>query len=100
MAKSKTNKPIVTNCAEIEILITKIAKELMDREVEPRLSALVSDYKMSKKYVYTVEYQHGKYGWSDYTDTITYNQNNSISYTDENGRKVTRYGTYSIIKNK
>ena len=60
MAKSKTNKPIVTNCAEIEILITKIAKELMDREVEPRLSALVSDYKSMKREIHSLSDQQIK----------------------------------------
>lgn len=52
------------------------------------------------KYNYKVEYEHGRNGWSDYTNNIQHNSDNSITYTDENGREVTRYGTYSIIKIK
>ena len=49
---------------------------------------------------YRVDYSHGKYEWSDYTDSITYGPNQSIVYLDKHGTQVTRYGTYSIRRNE
>lgn len=59
-----------------------------------------SEHQNDGKYKYRVEYGHGKYGWSDYTNNIQHNSDNSITYTNENGCEVTRYGTYSITKIK
>jgi len=48
---------------------------------------------------YAIEYAHGKWAFKDYTDTFQVS-NGVITYIDENGVEVTRYGTFSIKKNK
>jgi hypothetical protein len=48
---------------------------------------------------YAIEYAHGKWAFEDYTDTFQVS-NGVITYIDENGTEVTRYGTFSIKKNK
>ena len=53
---------------------------------------------VDKKHKYAIGYEHGKYSYSDYTDTFEVN-NGVIKYTDENGNEVTRYGTFSIKNN-
>jgi hypothetical protein len=48
---------------------------------------------------YAIEYAHGKWAFEDYIDTFQVS-NGVITYIDENGAEVTRYGTFSIKKNK
>jgi len=51
------------------------------------------------KHKYAISFQNGKYtGW-DYTDTFNVT-NGSINYVDEQGREITRYGTFAIQKNE
>lgn len=50
------------------------------------------------KHKYEITYNHGKYHWSDYTDTFNLT-NTSVSYTDERGAEVIRYGSFAIKKN-
>ena len=52
----------------------------------------------NNNYKYTVDYSHGKWSLQDYTDTFQVS-NGVVSYTDEKGNEITRYGTFSIKKN-
>ena len=47
---------------------------------------------------YEVSYAHGRYTYSDYTDTFALTPT-SIRYRDENNEEVIRYGTFSITQN-
>jgi len=47
---------------------------------------------------YEVSYAHGRYTYSDYTDTFALTPT-SIRYRDENDEEVIRYGTFSITQN-
>lgn len=51
------------------------------------------------KHKYTICYEHGKYAYYDYTDTFQV-INGAITYINGNGVEVTRYGTFSIEKNR
>ena len=48
---------------------------------------------------YEISYNHGKYSYSDYTDTFKLTPT-SIEYRDERGRQVVRSGTFSVRENQ
>lgn len=49
-------------------------------------------------HLYEVNYESGRYTYSDYTDTFSLTPT-SIVYRDENGVEIIRYGTFSVKKN-
>jgi hypothetical protein len=53
----------------------------------------------NRSHKYTIGYAHGKWSFEDYTDTFQVS-NGSVKYIDESGAETTRYGTFSIQKNK
>lgn len=57
------------------------------------MSGLVSCDTQPKKY--EIEYTLGRWMLSDKTDTFEI-KDNSIIYIDENGNKVTRFGTFAV----
>ena len=59
---------------------------------------LLDHYCTDRVHKYQVEYAHGKWALSDFTDSFTLS-GNTIKYIDENGSEVIRYGTFSITKN-
>ena len=61
------------------------------------LAALSSCTNTNHKYA--IEYNHGRWMFEDYTDTFQVN-NGAITYIDEKGNYITRYGTFSIKENK
>lgn len=60
--------------------------------------SLLDHYCTDRVHKYQVEYAHGKWALSDFTDSFTLS-GNTIKYIDENGSEVIRYGTFSITKN-
>jgi hypothetical protein len=48
---------------------------------------------------YEVEYQMYRYTTSDFTDTFQI-KDNGVTYIDNHGTQVTRFGTFSIKQNK
>lgn len=56
------------------------------------------DSLVDTKHRYQIDYNHGKYSLSDYTDTFQVTDN-SITYIDEKGVQVSRYGSFSIKNN-
>jgi len=52
---------------------------------------------MDKKYA--INYNHGRWGFADYTDTFTI-EKGVIKYVDHHGKVVMRYGTFSVTENK
>jgi hypothetical protein len=52
-------------------------------------------------YKYTIEYNHAKYSYEDFTNEFEYLPGNaSIRYVNENGDSIYRSGTFFIQKNK
>ena len=48
---------------------------------------------------YEIEYQMYRYTTSDFTDTFQI-KDNGVTYIDDYGTQVTRFGTFSIKQNK
>jgi len=59
---------------------------------------LFDHYCTDRVHKYQVEYAHGKWALSDFTDSFTLS-GNTVKYIDENGNEVIRYGTFSITNN-
>jgi len=59
---------------------------------------LLDHYCTDRVHKYEVEYAHGKWAMSDFTDSFTLS-GNTIKYIDERGNEVIRYGTFSIRNN-
>jgi hypothetical protein len=56
--------------------------------------------KEQSKYKYTIEYNHAKYSYEDFTNEFEYLPGNaSIRYVNENGDSIYRSGTFYIQKN-
>ena len=53
----------------------------------------------NSKYKYKIQYSHGRYDGTNYTDTFQIQAGPCIKYTDEHGTEVTRYGSFSIEPN-
>ena len=56
-------------------------------------------YCIDRSHKYEIEYPHGKYTFSDYTDTFQLTSN-TIKYINDEGVEIIRYGTFSIKKNQ
>jgi hypothetical protein len=53
---------------------------------------------VDKKHKYEIEYGHGKWGLSDFTDSFVLD--GSIRYINEHGDSVHRFGTFSVSNNR
>ena len=56
-------------------------------------------YCIDRTHKYEIEYPHGKYTFSDYTDTFQLTPT-SIKYIDDKGVEIIRYGTFSVKENQ
>ena len=57
--------------------------------------------KQQSNYKYTIQYNHAKYSYEDFTNEFEYLQGNAtIRYVNENGDSIYRTGTFSIETNQ
>lgn len=54
----------------------------------------------AEKYTYKIVIQIHSGTTEDYTNSVEYLPNGGVRYTDEYGRNITRFGSYSIEKLK